>query len=195
MSLQIAFSSRSSQVSSFSYFGKDSQQIAEARKRSLEKLHQRTEIASQTGGNSRSLEERLYDARAFCKIKTSEVAMYLPDEWRKGFFSQLDNLMDIENWEEDDAPVARESFNTLLRMLTLIKPVRRPGLGSTSSGHIIAAWTNQTNRLTIECLPSDRVRWVLSHVIDGICESAAGEVQLIRLQAVLAPYSPNLWFH
>ena len=102
--------------------------------------------------------------------------------------------MDIENWEEDDAPVARESFNTLLRMLTLIKPVRRPGLGSTSSGHIIAAWTNQTNRLTIECLPSDRVRWVLSHVIDGICESAAGEVQLIRLQAVLAPYSPNLWF-
>lgn len=190
MSIQIALTSKPFQPSSYLPIGKDSHQIL----KKLQTFSGHGEIGSRQLDNASSLEERLYDARALCKIKTSEVAMYLSDEWRKGFFSQLDNLMDIENWEEDDIPVTGASFTTLLRMLTHIKPKRRPGLGSTSGGNIIAAWTNDKNRLTIECLPGDRVRWVLSHMIDGVRESGAGEVQLIRLQAVLAPYNPNRWF-
>jgi len=102
--------------------------------------------------------------------------------------------MDIDNWEDDDTPVTYESFRTLLRMLTLLKPACRPGLGSTSSGNIIVAWTTKSSRLTIECLPNDKVRWVLSHFIDSIRESAAGEVLLTRLNAVLEPYNKKQWF-
>jgi hypothetical protein len=141
-----------------------------------------------------TLEERLYEARALCKIKTAEVAMYLTAEWRSRFFSQIDNLMDIENWEEDDIPITATSFTTLLRMLLLIWPVRRPGLGATSEGHIIATWTKDKDRLTIECLPADKVRWVLSRYFEGNRESGAGEVLLTRLPAVLAPYKPECWF-
>jgi hypothetical protein len=194
MSLQFALPNEPFQIFSSHWFGKDSLQIAEAKKNVLAPLFQnrKTEFSQQK--NASSLEEQLYDAKAFCKIETSKVAMYFPNEWRKGFFSQLDNLMDIDNWEEDEKPVTKESFSTLLRMLTFIKPARRPGLGTTSSGNIIAAWTNEKDRLTIECLSKDRVRWVLSHIIDDIRESAAGEVQLTRLQVVLSPYSPNRWF-
>lgn len=141
-----------------------------------------------------SLDERLFDAKAGCKIKISEVSMYFPDEWRKGLYSQLDSLMDSENWEEDETPVTTVSFSTLLRMLALIKPTRRPGLASSSAGNIIAAWSSGESRLTIECLPGDSVRWVLSHIVDGIRESAAGVVQLTRVQAVLSPYNPDRWF-
>ena len=141
-----------------------------------------------------SLEDRLYESRAFCKTKMAEVAMYLPSDWRSRFFSQLDNLMDIDNWEEDDSPITAASFTTLLRMLLLIWPVRRPGLGATSKGHIIATWTAENDRLTIECLPKDNVRWVLSRYIEGNRESAAGEISVTRLLAVLSPYDPKCWF-
>jgi hypothetical protein len=141
-----------------------------------------------------TLEERLGNARALCKRKTAEVAMYLSDEFRKGFFLQLDNLMDVENWEEDDLPITEVSFTTLLRMLILIKPSIRPGLGATSKGNIIAAWTKGKDRLTVECLPNDRVRWVLSRQLNGTSESAAGEMLSTRLLAALAPYNPNNWF-
>ncbi len=140
------------------------------------------------------IEERLYDARALCKTKTAAVAMHLDFEWRSLFFSQLDSLMDFENWEKEDLPITEASFTTLLRMLLLIRPARRPGLGSTSYGNIIAAWTVEKDRLTIECLPRDEVRWVLSRYLDGDRESAAGQVALSRLLAVLAPYNPERWF-
>ena len=194
MSLQISLTSKYFQPSNYPSVGKDSQQITETRKKSLETLNWHNKFIKHLQNNTRSLEERLYDARALCKIKTSEVAMHLDNEWRVRFFSQLDNLMDIENWEDDDTPVTLTSFTTLLRMLTSIKPGRRPGLGSSSGGNIIAAWTIESDRLTIECLPGDRVRWVLSRVIDGNRESGAGEVTLTRLQAVLFPYNPDRWF-
>jgi hypothetical protein len=194
MSFQLALNNQNFQLFDFPSFGKDSQQIIEAKRNILDPLFQNSNIEHFRQRNACSLEEQLYDAKAFCKIETSKVSMYFPDEWRNGFFLQLDNLMDIDNWEEDEKTVTKESFSTLLRMLTLIKPIRRPGLGTTSAGNIIAAWTNEKDRLTIECLSKDRVRWVLSHIIDDIRESAAGEVQLPRLQTVLTPYNPNRWF-
>lgn len=141
-----------------------------------------------------TLEERLFNSLAACKIRTSTVAMHLDSEWRARFFRQLDNLMDIESWDKEDPPVTESSFITLLRMLLFIRPKRRPGLGTTNDGNIIAAWTVGRNRLTIECQAADRVRWVVV-IYDGEeRESAAGEVYLPRLMDVLAPYKPQRWF-
>lgn len=140
------------------------------------------------------LEERLYDARAACKIRIASVAMHLDHDWRIRFFRQLDNLMDIESWDKDDLPVTEPSFVTLLRMLLFIRSKRSPGLGITNDGNIIAAWTVGKNRLTIECRADDRVRWVVV-IYDGEeRESAAGEACLSRLMDVLAPYKPQRWF-
>jgi hypothetical protein len=192
MSFQLALSSPNHPSFDLFSLGEYSKQIAEARGKFLAPFLNTK--ANRFKKNRLSLEEQLYDAKAFCKIETSKVSMYFSNEWREGFFAQLDDLMDIDNWEEDDKPVTNESFSTLLRMLTLITPIRRPGIGATSDGNIIAAWTNGTARLTIECQSNDRVRWVLSHIVDDIRESAAGETQLPRLEKVLYPYNPNRWF-
>jgi len=84
-----------------------------------------------------------------------KVAMYLPNEWRTHFFKQLDNLMDVENWEVDDPPITEASFSTFLRMLLELWPVTHPGLGVSIDGNVIAAWTTGRDRLTIECFPND----------------------------------------
>ena len=196
MNLQITPSIWTLQRTAMFPAGKDSDKIAEA-VTSFLSLRSPGSLGEQSKPLSIKtvpIEERLYDARALCKTKTSAVAMHLDFEWRSRFFSQLDSLMDFENWEKEDIPITEASFTTLLRMLLFIRPARRPGLGSTSYGNIIAAWTMEKDRLTIECLPRDEVRWVLSRYLDGDRESATGQVALSRLLAVLAPYNPERWF-
>jgi hypothetical protein len=153
---------------------------------------------SATSSNSlrtkKSLPEELFDSLASFKIKTSTVAMYLEDSWRLGFFKQLDSLLGSESWDPEDALPAPDSFNTLLRMLLLLSPERRPGLGASGDGILIAAWTVGSDRLTIYCLPKDQVKWVLSCELEGARESAAGNSTLSNLREILSPYRPERWF-
>ena len=141
-----------------------------------------------------TLNERLFDVRAKFKILISQVAMHLTDEWRARLFSQLDSLLDAEQWEDDDLPPKLASFQTFLRMLLLLQSPARPGLGASHSGNIIAAWTRGDDRLTIECLERDQVRWSLTTTIDGDRVRAAGVDMSARLPIVLAAYEPNTWF-
>ena len=141
-----------------------------------------------------SLEEKLYETRADCKIKISQIAMHLQDDWRLGLYKQLDSLMDFENWDDDDLPVSLDSFSTFLRTMAYMKPEARPGLGVSVDGNLIGAWTKDNSRLTIEFKKSDKVRWVLSQYIDEERESAAGETDSRRLKHNLSPYSPEQWF-
>ena len=95
---------------------------------------------------------------------------------------------------EDDKPILGTSFRTFLRMIVYQKPRRRPGLGVSHRGNLIGSWTIGTNRLTMEYLPRDIVKWVLSRVVDGEVERGAGETPLRRLPDVLSPYDPDRWF-
>ncbi len=141
----------------------------------------------------RSLHERLFDALACVKILTANVAMHLDREWRDGLFRQMDSLHDPAEWESDDEPVQQSSFATFLKAILSLKPERRPGLGS-YSGHLIAAWTTGQDRLTIEFLPNDHVRWVLSEYRDGESDRFAGQTPVARLAEGLRPHTPERWF-
>ena len=142
----------------------------------------------------KTLSEELFDALASFKIKTSTVAMHLEDQWRLRFFRQLDSLLDEGSWDREDKPPSLDSFATMLRMLLLLAPERRPGLGATSDGNLVAAWTVGSDRLTIQALHNDRVKWVLSCDLDGARESAAGSSTLSNLREILSPYRPDRWF-
>lgn len=142
----------------------------------------------------RPLEEHLFDALAAVKIMTSQVAMHMDGEWRGKLFRQLDSLHDPAEWEEGDQPVQQSSFATFLKAMLSIKPKRRPGLGLSHAGHLIAAWTTGDDRLTIEFLPNDHVRWVLSRRYDDGTERFAGDTGVARLAEGLASYHPEHWF-
>ena len=138
--------------------------------------------------------ERLFDALAEVKILTSRVAMHLDAEWRKKLFHQLDSLHDPAEWDNDDQPIQQASFATFLKAMLDVNPERRPGIGLSSAGHLIAAWTMDRDRLTIEFLPDDRVRWVLSQRYRGETEHFAGETSVSRLIGGLASHHPDHWF-
>ena len=106
---------------------------------------------------TKTLEDRLFDATANVKILTSQVAMHLDHEWRERLFKQLDSLHDPEEWEAEDKPIQQSSFATFLKAICQIRPSVRPGLGLSHDGQLIAAWTSGKNRLTIEFMRNDRV--------------------------------------
>ena len=142
----------------------------------------------------KSLAEKLFDAVSDVKVMTSQVAMHLDHDWRAMLFKQLDLLLDVEGWHEDDKPLQAGSYATFLRMVLAYGPMRRPGLGVSDDGNLIGAWTNGSDRLTLEFLPGDVIRWVLSCEIDGELEHAAGDNPVGRMQEVLHPYKPIRWF-
>lgn len=147
-----------------------------------------------TNSSAQSLEEQLFNALAGYKVQTSQVMMHLDRGWRDHFFRQLDNLLDAGEWEETDSPPTNGSFTTFLRLITFLKPQRRPGLASSHDGRLIATWSTGPNHLTIECLPKDMARWNLVAFIEDEKERAAAVTPVQRLPAVLEPYSPGRWF-
>lgn len=145
--------------------------------------------------STKPVEEQLFDALANVKTLTSQVAMHLDREWRSKLFRQLDSLHDPSEWESGDQPVRQDSFATFLKAILHISPQRRPGLGLSHLGNLVTTWTTGRDRLTIEFLPEDRVRWVLSRYDnEDQPERFAGEIDVSRLVASLASYKPEHWF-
>lgn len=144
--------------------------------------------------DEKSIEERLFEATANVKILTSQVAMHLDSVWREKLFRQIDSLHDADEWDPADTPIRKSSFNTFLKAIFLIKPQRLPGLGLSHGGALIAAWTTGENRLTIEFLAHDRVRWVISRRHNNESEQYAGHTSVGRLFEGLQPHHPEEWF-
>ena len=170
--------------------GSDSSLIADKLVEALSVVESATARNAAAPRAGESIEDQLFDSRSACKITTAHIAMHFSEQWRRGLFRQLDTLIDFENWDEEDLPPNPESFRTLLRMVLLLKPRRRPGLGATATGNFTAMWSIDDSHLTIECKQGDQLRWFVS--LAG--ETAGGRTTLARLSEVLAPYHPEIWF-
>ncbi|MFH1158736.1 MAG: hypothetical protein V1721_07660 [Pseudomonadota bacterium] len=144
-----------------------------------------------------ALEERLWDNRSELKIITSTYsASHLDSDIKAQLFSQIDWLLNSEEWEEGDNFADTESFKTLIKFILNSNPSRAPYLGLSDSGHLLASWVSESNKLILECLPRDCIKWFVSCVFDGKKERVGGEApSLERLLAVLTPFIKNAgWF-
>jgi hypothetical protein len=133
-------------------------------------------------------------ARTIFKRRARVVAMHMDSPMLRRLFRQLDVLLSEEDWSSSDAVPTIESFETLLRMLVFIYPTRPASLGVNNAGRFFAAWLVDGSRLTIECLPNDALRWVVSAKVGAQTETAAGRTTTERLPEVISPYRPEQWF-
>jgi hypothetical protein len=143
----------------------------------------------------KNLAERAFDELAAAKMLTASVAMHLDSARRDKLFRQLDSLHDLAEWDEGDGPLQRPSFGTFLKAMLTVNPQRQPGLGLSQVGHLIGAWTVDRDRLTIEFLPNDWVKWVLArYEDDDEPRRFAGQTPVSELAEGLAPHRPEHWF-
>jgi hypothetical protein len=143
---------------------------------------------------SDTIEGQLAEKRAAFKRVAASVGMHLHSDWRTRLFAKIDSLMDPEEWDCDFALPSEQSFSTFLRMIIYLHPSKRPGLGLSAKGHFLAAWSKHDDRIVIECLANDEVRWVLSRAIDDLRESGAGKTKIYRIPEVIHPYEPDHLF-
>jgi hypothetical protein len=141
-----------------------------------------------------TLAVQMFNRLVELKVITASVAMHLSSEWRTGLFAQLDDLIDPDNWEVGDSLPTSPSFNTFIRMISHSRPKVPPSLGATHDGNILAGWVVKRDRLTIESLPDDTVRWTLTCFFGDEKLAAAGKNPVNRLRSILAPYAPERWF-
>jgi hypothetical protein len=157
-----------------------------------------SELASvrDAGTKHSDTSEQVKEKLATCKRLTATIAMHLDPDWRHTLLSRLDRLLDPDDWDEKFNLPSEQSFSTFLRMIIYLHPTRRPSIGLSPRGHFLAAWTSGSDRIVIECVGKDEVRWVLSRTTnDGERESGAGSVLLHRVPEVTAPYYPERLIH
>jgi hypothetical protein len=139
--------------------------------------------------------ELVFDHVVALRMLAANYVMHLDEAWRSGMFKQLGNLVDADEWDFSDELPSPASFKTFLRMIIHNQVKLRPGLGATSDGNIVAAWTTGRDRLTVECMPNDDVRWVVTRYLDGVRKvSSANTAPVDQLRALLAPLKPEVWF-
>lgn len=138
--------------------------------------------------------EIVFDRLVALKLASADFAVHLDQAWRAGLFQRLDDLLDADEWVFTDEMPSVASFKTLLRMIVHNKVTRRPSLGATPDGKIIASWRTGDDRLVVECFANDEVRWVASRHMAGKRVSAAGTSPVAFLRTALQPYGPEAWF-
>jgi len=139
-------------------------------------------------------EEAVFDRLVALKMATADFAVHMNSERRAGLFKGLEGLLDPDEWVFTDKMPSVASFKTLMRMIIHNHVARRPSLGATTDGKIIASWRSGEDRLVVEAFASDEVRWVLSRHVDGQRVSAAGTSPVAFLRTALLPYAPEAWF-
>jgi hypothetical protein len=144
---------------------------------------------------SATIEGQLAEKSAAFKRVAASVGMHLDPDWRNRLFAKLDSLIDPEEWDNDFALPSEQSFSTFLRMIIYLHPTKRPGLGLSAKGHFLASWSKLDDRIVIECLANDDVRWVLSRAVGDLRESGAGKTKIYRIPDVIHPYEPDHLFH
>jgi hypothetical protein len=140
------------------------------------------------------LDERLAERLLVFKRMISPISRYLDANWRSELFETLDRLFEFEDWDSDFALPDEHSFATFLRLIIHLHPTKRPGIGLSARGHILASWSRGRDRIVIECLANDELRWVLSQSNEGRRESAAGKNRIQRLVELIEGYEPDRFF-
>jgi hypothetical protein len=105
------------------------------------------------------IEFQLYDNLASSKVAIAKVSMHLPVAMRQRIFSELDRLLNIEDWDDDCSFVNVESIHTFMRTVIYnsIKKIKSLGI---SDGNLLASWrsADSTQRIYAEFMPSDIVK-------------------------------------
>lgn len=104
-----------------------------------------------------SLEDKLFENAATLKVGFSKIAMHLTPEWRTVIFSQIDALIDFDNWQDNSSFIQEPAFTTFLRFIIFSLPTRLPSLGVSQAGNLLAAWYDDLQRIAVEFFPDDKV--------------------------------------
>ncbi len=118
--------------------------------------------------------ERLQHSAMELKQAVAPYAMHLSYDQRHRVFDEIDFLLDVEGWDEDDAQPARTSFVNFLKWAAETKADTWASLALDGDGNTVAAFVNEDNVITAAFLPDATVEWTSRIITDDGIDASAG---------------------
>jgi hypothetical protein len=115
------------------------------------------------------IEDRVFYSLVALKVAVSRYAMHLSQDDRHRLFMALDNLLNPDNWYEEDVLPLPSSFVNFLKWMLYARNFDWESLGISDEGTILVAWLAPRVQLTADFHEDERVVWT-SRV-----ESTSGE--------------------
>jgi hypothetical protein len=125
-----------------------------------------------------SLERKLFDALVSLKVAVAHYAMHISTEHRHRIFSELDSILNVEDWHQDDQLPAVSSLVSFLKWTIFSKQPNWTSIGISDEGTILVAWRTPRVLLTANFNASDSVRWTARVESETGIEHSAGKSSL-----------------
>jgi hypothetical protein len=109
-----------------------------------------------------SFEEKIFNSVVALKVAFAQYAMHLPREERTRLFARLDDVLNVEDWHEEDTLPILESFVYFLKWIIFSKYFGWASIGVSDDGNILVAWTQPHLILTACFFPRNWVTWTAS---------------------------------
>lgn len=125
-----------------------------------------------------SFRQRVFDAIVEMKVAVSNYAMHLAPETRAKLFHDLDEIVNVDDWYEEDALPNTVSFRDFLKWTIYSKRYNWLSIGFSDEGNILVAWRSQYGLLTATFRGNTRVLWTATRSSPEGETYAAGESTL-----------------
>jgi hypothetical protein len=133
-------------------------------------VHERYAQTSLLTDTGKSLKEKLFDSAVSLKVALSKYAMHLSQKQRQKTFSEIDRLLDIEDWDEEDRLPKSASFVDFFKWIVYSKEADWTSFGLSDAGNLLAAWKIGGSLLTANFLGNGTALWT-ARLLDESGES------------------------
>jgi hypothetical protein len=124
---------------------------------------------------SSTFEKRVFDSLVSLKVLVSQYAMHLDSSERHKIFYDLDDIINIDDWHEEDKFPDLRSFRAFLRWAVYASFREWTSLGVSDDGNILLAWQTKRGLLTANFGASGQIRWTAKINSPTGVEYAAGQ--------------------
>lgn len=142
--------------------------------------------------SSENIEFQLFENRSNLKQMISKIAMHMKDDVRRDFFKQIDNLLDIEEFTEDDSLINPRSFHSFLNFFAVTSGLKRIALTVAPSGNTVASWLSNDESLHIEFLSNGMAVAIASLINEGEKETIVRQGSVLSMGRFLGDNNIHL---
>ncbi len=127
---------------------------------------------------SQNFAATIFNTLVELKVGVAQYAMHLSPDVRAKLFADLDEIINIEDWYEEDALPKYLSFRDFLKWTIYSKRFNWTSIGISDEGNILVAWKSAKALLTARYDGEGRVWWTATINSEGEKNLAAGDCSL-----------------
>ena len=130
------------------------------------------------GTKSQDLVTTIFNSLVELKVGVAQYAMHLTSDVRAKLFTNLDEIINTEEWYEEDVLPQFSSFRDFLKWTIYSKRFNWTSIGISDEGNILVAWKSAKALLTARYDGEGRVWWTVAVNSDDEKDFAAGDCSL-----------------